>query len=82
VSHQLPPLPYPYDALAPTIDEPTMRIHHDKHHAAYVAGLNAALGGTESAERPVAAGVARPGSGWAWLIHDGRGLATRLVART
>jgi superoxide dismutase len=53
MSHELPPLPYPYDALAPTIDELTMRIHHDKHHAAYVAGLNAALQGTEWAERPV-----------------------------
>jgi Fe-Mn family superoxide dismutase len=33
MSHELPPLPYTYDALAPTIDELTMRIHHDKHHA-------------------------------------------------
>ena len=40
--HQLPPLPYPYDALEPYIDETTMRIHHDKHHQAYVNGLNAA----------------------------------------
>src|SRR3954462_13696228 len=53
VPYALPPLPYAYDALAPTIDELTMRIHHDKHHAAYVAGLNAALRGTEWAERPV-----------------------------
>jgi Fe-Mn family superoxide dismutase len=141
MSYEVPPLPYPYDALAPTIDELTMRIHHDKHHAAYVAGLNAALQGTDWAERPVGdllanldatpadrrgavrnnggghanhslfwdsmaptgdrapsealgeaieatfrsfgelkrkvsdAGVARFGSGWAWLIHDGSGLA-------
>ncbi len=40
--HQLPPLPYAYDALAPYIDEETMRLHHDKHHLAYVDGLNAA----------------------------------------
>jgi superoxide dismutase, Fe-Mn family len=139
--HALPPLPYPYDGLSPTIDELTMRIHHDKHHAGYVAGLNAALKGTEWADRPVeqlladldalpedirsavrnsggghanhslfwelmapnggrepdgpladaieatfrsarelkrrlsAAGLARFGSGWAWLIHDGTGLA-------
>jgi Fe-Mn family superoxide dismutase len=41
----LPPLPYDYTALAPHIDEQTMRIHHDKHHAAYVNNLNAALEG-------------------------------------
>ena len=139
--HALPSLPYSYDALAPTIDELTMRIHHDKHHRAYVANLNAALEGTEWADRPLqrlladldalpegrrtavrnnggghanhmqfwevmapdgggdpdgplreaidttfgsvaelrrqicAAGLARFGSGWAWLIHDGSGLA-------
>jgi len=39
----LPPLPYDYAALEPHIDEQTMRIHHDKHHAAYVNNLNAAL---------------------------------------
>ena len=41
----LPPLPYAYNALEPHIDEQTMRIHHDKHHAAYVNNLNAALEG-------------------------------------
>ncbi len=39
----LPPLPYPYDALEPSIDKLTMEIHHDKHHAGYVKNLNAAL---------------------------------------
>ncbi len=39
----LPPLPYAYDALEPHIDTQTMQIHHDKHHAAYVTNLNAAL---------------------------------------
>jgi len=39
----LPPLPYDYNALEPHIDEQTMRIHHDKHHAAYVNNLNTAL---------------------------------------
>jgi len=39
----LPPLPYPADALEPAIDARTMEIHHDKHHAAYVAGLNKAV---------------------------------------
>ena len=39
----VPPLPYDYSALEPTIDTQTMQIHHDKHHAAYVNNLNAAL---------------------------------------
>jgi Fe-Mn family superoxide dismutase len=43
--HELPPLPYDYAALEPHVDEQTMRIHHDKHHAAYVNNLNAALEG-------------------------------------
>lgn len=41
--HQLPPLPYDYAALEPHIDAQTMQVHHDKHHAAYVNNLNAAL---------------------------------------
>ena len=41
----LPPLPYAYDALSPAIDEQTMRIHHDKHHAGYTRKLNAAVEG-------------------------------------
>jgi Fe-Mn family superoxide dismutase len=41
----LPPLPYAEDALEPSIDALTMKIHHDRHHAAYVAGLNKALAG-------------------------------------
>jgi Fe-Mn family superoxide dismutase len=43
VAHQLPPLPYDFAALEPHIDAQTMQIHHDKHHAAYVNNLNAAL---------------------------------------
>ena len=144
--HELPPLPYRYDALAPTIDELTMRIHHEKHHGTYVANLNAALDGTEWADRPVeqvlanlplipddkrtavqnnagghanhslfweamaadggigpdgalagaieaafesvtelerrvnTAGIARFGCGWAWVIHDGTGLAVTSTA--
>ncbi|MEX0600442.1 MAG: superoxide dismutase [Rhodothermales bacterium] len=45
MAHQLPDLPYAYDALEPTIDEQTMRIHHGKHHQGYVNTLNAALEG-------------------------------------
>jgi Fe-Mn family superoxide dismutase len=43
MAQELPPLPYAYDALEPHIDAQTMQIHHDKHHAAYVNNLNAAL---------------------------------------
>ncbi|HEV2386226.1 MAG TPA: superoxide dismutase [Candidatus Acidoferrales bacterium] len=41
--HQLPPLPYPYDALEPYIDKTTMEIHYTKHHGGYVNNLNKAL---------------------------------------
>ena len=141
MAFSVPDLPYPYDALEPHIDEETMRIHHDKHHQAYVDKANAALEGTEWADRDVedvlrnlsslpgevqapvrnnagghynhtlfwqmlspdgggepgrdlsaaiaetfgsldsfkdefkAAGIARFGSGWAWLVNDGSGLA-------
>jgi superoxide dismutase, Fe-Mn family len=141
----VPDLPYAYDALEPHIDEATMKVHHDKHHQAYVDKANAALEGTEWADSDVedvlknldslpadkqgpvrnnagghynhslfwqmlspdgggapsgdlgaaidakfgsfdafkdefkAAGIGQFGSGWAWLIHDGSGLA---VAKT
>jgi superoxide dismutase, Fe-Mn family len=139
--YSLPPLPYDYNALEPHIDEATMRVHHDKHHQAYVDNANKALDGTEWADKSVedvlknlgslpadkqgpvrnnagghynhslfwgwmapggggepdgalrqaidstfgsfddfkaavkAAGIGRFGSGWAWLVHDGSGLA-------
>ena len=47
MSHQLPNLPYAYDALEPHIDARTMEIHHSKHHNAYVTNLNNAIAGTE-----------------------------------
>jgi Fe-Mn family superoxide dismutase len=50
---EVPPLPYDYNALEPHIDEATMRVHHDKHHQAYVDNANKALEGTEWADRPV-----------------------------
>ena len=43
MAHELPPLPYGFDALEPYIDAQTMEIHHDRHHATYVNNLNAAL---------------------------------------
>ena len=46
----LPPLPYAYDALEPSIDKMTMEIHHDKHHQGYVNNLNKAVEGTDMAK--------------------------------
>jgi len=53
MAYEVPDLPYDYNALEPHIDEQTMRIHHDKHHQAYVDKANAALEGTEWADKPV-----------------------------
>ena len=137
MAFELPPLPYDYAALEPHVDEQTMRIHHDKHHQAYVDNANKALEGTEWTDRPVEqilamldelpedkrtavrnnagghanhtlfwevmtpgganapsgdlandigdfdafkeamtqAGMTRFGSGWAWLVWDGTGVA-------
>ena len=141
MAYTLPDLPYPFDALEPHIDARTMEIHHDKHHAAYVNNVNAALEGSALADLAIedllqrldevpddkrnavrnnggghynhslfweslsgsgggepggalgeaigsafgsfadfqakvkAAGVGQFGSGWAWLVHDGSGLA-------
>ena len=53
MAFEVPPLPYDYAALEPHIDEQTMRVHHDKHHQAYVDKANAALEGTEWADKDV-----------------------------
>ncbi len=53
MAFEVPPLPYDYNALEPHIDEQTMRVHHDKHHQAYVDNANKALEGTEWADQPV-----------------------------
>ncbi|MFM9139282.1 MAG: superoxide dismutase, partial [Solirubrobacterales bacterium] len=53
MAFEVPALPYPYDSLEPHIDEATMKLHHDKHHQAYVDKLNAAVEGTEWADRPI-----------------------------
>ncbi|MFN0151885.1 MAG: superoxide dismutase [bacterium] len=50
-AHELPPLPYAVDALEPHLDAQTMTLHHDKHHAAYVKGLNAAEAGLADARK-------------------------------
>jgi Fe-Mn family superoxide dismutase len=53
MAFELPPLPYAYDALEPTIDDATMHLHHDKHHQAYVNNLNAAVEGTPFADMSI-----------------------------
>lgn len=50
MAYELPPLPYPKDALEPYIDAATMDIHHGKHHAAYIANLNKAIAGKSDLE--------------------------------
>jgi Fe-Mn family superoxide dismutase len=140
MAYSVPDLGYPFDALEPHIDARTMEIHHDKHHAAYVTNLNAALEGSGLDDQPIEqlianldqvpedkrtavrnnggghanhtlfweimapggasepsgalaaaveafggldalkaavndAGVKRFGSGWAWVVRDGDGLA-------
>ena len=74
--HELPKLPYAYDALEPHYDEQTLRLHHDMHHAGYVKGLNAAeeklaailKSGDFSAAKAVCAELAFHGSGH--ILHS------------
>ena len=66
MAHELPPLDYAYNALEPHIDEQTMKLHHDLHHAAYVKGLN-------NAEEKLAA--ARENKDFALVKHWSRELA-------
>jgi Fe-Mn family superoxide dismutase len=51
MAYELPPLPYPKDALEPHIDAQTMEIHHDKHHGAYVTNVNKAIAGKPDLEK-------------------------------
>jgi Fe-Mn family superoxide dismutase len=53
MAYEVPDLPYDYGALEPHIDEQTMRLHHDKHHQAYVDKANGALEGTEWEDKPI-----------------------------
>ena len=50
-AYELPKLPYAYNALEPVIDEATVKLHHDKHHAGYVTGLNKAIADLETARK-------------------------------
>jgi Fe-Mn family superoxide dismutase len=95
MAHELPPLPYAYDALEPYYDKETLTLHHDKHHATYVAGLNAAeekvskmmQSGDFAGARAVAAELAFNGSGhilhsifWPNMKADGGGEPTGELA--
>ena len=60
---ELPQLPYAYDALEPDIDARTMEIHHGKHHNGYTNKLNAAIEGTEHADKSIEELLASPASG-------------------
>src|SRR3954464_15675311 len=51
MAYEVPPLPYPKDALEPNIDAQTMEIHHDKHHGAYVTNVNKAIAGKADLEK-------------------------------
>ena len=53
MAYELPELPFAYDALEPNIDARTMEIHHSKHHAGYVAKVNAAIEGSELESKSV-----------------------------
>ncbi len=78
--HNLPPLPYPENALEPVIDKETVKIHHDKHFAGYIAGLNNTLEKLEKARKegnfeaikPLSRDLAFHGSGVVlhWLYFD------------
>jgi len=70
MAFEVPPLPYDYNALEPHIDEQTMRLHHDKHHQAYVDKANGSLEGTEWQDKPIEEVVAN----LAALPDDKRGV--------
>ena len=94
MAFNLPELPYAYDSLEPYIDAQTMHLHHDKHHQAYVDKLNAAVDGTEWANKTIddivaslndvpeaIRGAVRNNGGghynhtlfWEWMSGDGGG---------
>jgi Fe-Mn family superoxide dismutase len=95
MKHELPPLPYAYDALEPHLDEQTLRLHHDKHHQGYVTGLNAAQekidamlkAGDFAAADAVSRDLAFHGSGhilhsifWTNMKPGGGGAPTGMIA--
>lgn len=71
MAFELPELPYAYDALEPNFDAMTMEIHHSKHHAGYVAKLNAAIEGTDHASKSLEELMAAAGSNTAVRNNGG-----------
>ena len=69
----LDPLPYAYDALEPHIDTETMKIHHDKHHQAYVDNLNKAVAGTDDENTSLEDLIKNAGSKSAAIRNNGGG---------
>ncbi|MEI7963868.1 MAG: superoxide dismutase [Chitinophagaceae bacterium] len=69
----LPPLPYAFEALEPHIDSTTMKIHHGKHHQAYVDNLNKAIAGTEQENKSIEELVKHAGSISAAVRNNGGG---------
>jgi Fe-Mn family superoxide dismutase len=76
--YEVPPLPYDYAALEPHIDEQTMRLHHDKHHQAYVDKANGALEGSQWQDKPIAEVIANLDA----LPDDKRALCATTAAGT
>jgi superoxide dismutase, Fe-Mn family len=86
MAYEVSPLPYDYTALEPHIDEQTMRLHHDKHHQAYVDNANKALAGTEwekirTAVRNNAGGHANHTLFWEIMSPDGGGEPSGSLAK-
>jgi Fe-Mn family superoxide dismutase len=73
MAFELPPLPYDYDALEPYVDEATMRVHHDKHHAGYTNNLNAAVEGTELAGLSIESILAKGVDGLSTAVRNNGG---------
>ena len=69
----LPDLPYAHDALEPSIDARTMEIHHDKHHAGYTSKLNAAIEGTDHANKSIEDLLKNAGSSSTAIRNNGGG---------
>ena len=73
MAYELPPLPYPFDALEPHIDTLTMQIHHGKHHQAYVDNLNKAIAGTPNENKSLEELVKNAGAISAPVRNNGGG---------
>ena len=78
MTHELPPLPYAMDALAPTISKETLEFHYGKHHKAYVDNLNKLIPGTEFANLSLEDIIKRSSGG---IFNNAGGTAANYIAR-